>query len=467
MIALNLPTSPSIPELARRPRVRRARSPWPVTFAVMAPLALIIAGMACFDIRAAGVVYALSIILFSFLFPQLALMLAFALAPFVQELPIPGPVKISIGELTLALCLPAFLITSLPRIRVPIFVWCSFLYIGACVLTTLINRDKEAVAPLFQIGLYLVVTVVMFASFLRDPAKFRFILDGSLAVTTLLALLTYTPAAAALDINKNSLGASMAAGLLIAVESWFASHKSKRRRWILTAVMVLLSATLLLSLSRGSWLAAVAGLLVIVSLRRQFKLLLKLAVLLIPLCAILFTALPEEKQQYALSLDPSRDNIEARINTIDDAKAAFFQHPLYGGGISYRKNIDATNLVFVSLAESGILGLSTFALVHLALFGSIWRTQKKIPRSHVLYSPVALGAALVTAHLAHGMVDHYWSRGPLLQAWAAAGMAAAVAATLRARSRRLQNHPIAWPANPEEMALHHSAFQMTRDPAAP
>jgi len=266
--------------------------------------------------------------------------------------------------------------------------------------------------------------------------------------------------AAALDLNKNSLGASMASGLLIAVESWFAAHRDKKRRLILTAVMFLLAATLLFSLSRGSWLAAVAGLFVITSLRRQFKLLIKLAVLLIPLVLILFATLPEEKQEYALSADATRYNIQARIDTIEDAKAAFFEHPLYGGGISYRKNIDATNLVFVSLAESGILGLSTFALVHFALFAGIWKSQKKIPRSHILYSPVALGAALVAAKLTHGMVDHYWSRGPLLQAWAAAGMAAAVATTLRARNRTLRNRQIPWPTDPEEMALQNAAFQV-------
>jgi hypothetical protein len=34
-----------------------------------------------------------------------------------------------------------------------------------------------------------------------------------------------------------------------------------------------------------------------------------------------------------------------------------------------------------------------------------------------------LGAALVVSGLAHGLVDHYWSRGAIMIAWAAAGMA--------------------------------------------
>jgi hypothetical protein len=36
---------------------------------------------------------------------------------------------------------------------------------------------------------------------------------------------------------------------------------------------------------------------------------------------------------------------------------------------------------------------------------------------------LALGAALVVSRLAHGLVDHYWSRGAIMIAWAAAGMA--------------------------------------------
>jgi hypothetical protein len=105
-------------------------------------------------------------------------------------------------------------------------------------------------------------------------------------------------------------------------------------------------------------------------------------------------------------------------------------------GISLRKVIDATNIVCVSLAESGVLGFGTFALMHFAVLRSAWKTQKMIPRSDMLYSPVALGGALVIARLTHGLVDHYWSRGPILQAWAAAGMCTAV--YFHVRKKRLK-----------------------------
>src|SRR5439155_23268639 len=116
---------------------------------------------------------------------------------------------------------------------------------------------------------------------------------------------------------------------------------------------------------------------------------------------------------------------------IHQAQAIFEANPVYGKGISYRKDIDATNIIFITLAESGIIGLTAFVLMNAAVLRFVWKTQKNIPRFHLLYSPVALGGALVIARFAHGLVDHYWSRGPILQAWAAAGMATGVFFALR------------------------------------
>ena len=44
-----------------------------------------------------------------------------------------------------------------------------------------------------------------------------------------------------------------------------------------------------------------------------------------------------------------------------------------------------------------------------------------------LLAAVLLGtAALVTLKLAHGMVDHYWTRGSIMCAWASVGMASRI-----------------------------------------
>ena len=43
--------------------------------------------------------------------------------------------------------------------------------------------------------------------------------------------------------------------------------------------------------------------------------------------------------------------------------------------------------------------------------------------AEALFSLLCIGGALVLDKFVHGMVDHYWSRGAIMAAWASAGMA--------------------------------------------
>ena len=63
----------------------------------------------------------------------------------------------------------------------------------------------------------------------------------------------------------------------------------------------------------------------------------------------------------------------------------------------------------------------------------MWRTQKLVAHSEPMYSFLTVAAALVFSKLAHGAVDHYWSRGHVMLAWSSAGMAAAVYYAVRNR----------------------------------
>ena len=100
----------------------------------------------------------------------------------------------------------------------------------------------------------------------------------------------------------------------------------------------------------------------------------------------------------------------------------FHQSPVYGLGVGLRKEYDATNIVFATLAETGIAGLATFLLIHVVFVISMSRTQMLLTPRDPVYSLPALGAGLLVGKLCNGMVDHYWSRGALTMAWAAAGM---------------------------------------------
>ena len=108
---------------------------------------------------------------------------------------------------------------------------------------------------------------------------------------------------------------------------------------------------------------------------------------------------------------------------------------MFGVGVGLRKEYDATNIVWLTLAETGVLGLGAFLLLHAGILRMVWTTQRHLHRSDPLFSAAALGAALVTGKFIHGLVDHYWSRGPLLISWAAAGMATHAYFAVRGRLR--------------------------------
>jgi hypothetical protein len=91
--------------------------------------------------------------------------------------------------------------------------------------------------------------------------------------------------------------------------------------------------------------------------------------------------------------------------------------------VGLRKEYDATNVFLLTLAETGVVGMAAFLYLHIAMALMVWRARRFAPRDDMLFTALALGGALVLSKFIHGMVDHYWSRGALMIAWASAGMA--------------------------------------------
>jgi len=214
----------------------------------------------------------------------------------------------------------------------------------------------------------------------------------------------------------------------VAVELWFGTMVKRRRQWLSAAILIL-TVTLVLSVSRGGWIAAFVGIAVICGMRRQWFLFFRISVLVVPACLIAWFWLPQDLRDYAFGFEVSRYNIQARYDSIDFAMGFFSQHPLLGVGVGLRKEYDATNLALATLAETGIAGLFAFSLVHVCILVMVWRGTQRVARDTAEYSLLILAAALILSRLAHGMVDHYWSRGPVTCAWAAVGMATLVLGT--------------------------------------
>jgi O-antigen ligase len=405
---------------------------------------------------AAGL-YALVLWIVALRRPNVALALIFATAPLQNDLSSGGPVKFSIAEINLILTVP-ILIFRAPRFIIGAIVWPVGLYFGICAVSSSLHWHPTTLACFMQMALYLIIAITMFASLPRDADDLRLAFNGLICVGILLSLaVVIARSSYVLGLHKNSVGSSLAASLLVALELWFAAEPGKRRR-NLTVALAIIGGGLLASLSRGAWLGAICGTAVLLVLRRQFGLFFRAAILLVPVIALLWQCLPAESRETATGFDRSHRNIEARFQSVAIARGYFEQDPILGDGVGLRKEYDATSIAWVTLAETGVLGAGAFALIHLTFFGIVWRARKLIPREDEIFSLLAIGAALVINRLAHGLVDHYWTRGALMLAWAGGGMATFAAWEGRRRMRAggyddEEDEDEADEAEPEEAAI--------------
>ena len=373
----------------------------------------------------------------SWRYPAVALAFVFGLAPFQNDLSggVAG-VKFSLSEIHLVLTLPLLLLALVTRDKRlkswPYLVPC-LVYFAVCVASGLVQwRGGAALTSLFQMALFFFVLIPVFAILARRPQELIPALWALLTVSTFLAsVVLITRSQYVLGLHKNGTGGSLGCAVLVAFELWFyygaqKGVKAARLKTLLMAMMVVISCGLLFTASRGGWISAVVGIVFIAAMRRQFALVGRLALVMIPMIAIGWFSLPPETRSYAFDFDSKRGNIEARLNNQNAAIGYFESNPLLGAGIGLRKQTDATQIVLFVLAETGVLGLVTFAAIFVSFFGLIWRTQARLARGEFAYSLLAIGGALMAARLGHSMVDHYWARGPTMMAWAAAGMATGV-----------------------------------------
>lgn len=354
--------------------------------------------------------------------PGVALALIFAAAPFQNDLSAGGPVKFSISEINLILAVPVLLLRA-PRLVLGPIVWPVLLYFGIGAASSVLHWHDSTLTCFVQMALYLLVAVAMFASLPREPEDLQLALRGLVATGVFLALaVMILRSNYVLGLHKNGVGSSLSCALLVALELWFAAVPG-RPRWLLSVALAVIGAGLLATFSRGAWLGAFCGIAVLLTLRRELTVFFRAGLVLVPVIVIAWQFLPQESRETATGFDRSRANIEARYQTIEIAREYFHQDPVLGLGVGLRKEFDATNLVWVTLAETGVLGAGALLLIHIAFLRMAWRAQEVMARDNPLFTLLAIGAALVVDRFAHGLVDHYWTRGAMMLAWAGAGMA--------------------------------------------
>ena len=63
-----------------------------------------------------------------------------------------------------------------------------------------------------------------------------------------------------------------------------------------------------------------------------------------------------------------------------------------------------------------------FLAVQVTIVFMVIRLRRVVGPDDPRFTFVVLAGALILGRLAHGMVDHYWSRGAIMVAWATVGM---------------------------------------------
>ena len=393
------------------------------------PAGLVLGAVGHVSAIAATAIYIPLFLYVAFWQPRIALMVTFAIVPLVQVLPVHLPVHLDAADFSMSMLLPICLIKSahLKRpIRVGPSLWPTLLYLFFCFLSTLphFHPGSPAIPAFAQMVVYLVFATMLCASFPGTTDDLIFALQGAVAFIAVFAVLFIGSHNHLPYEDKNLWGEVFGSGFVMALEFWLAANLRGERgakRWWLLA-LCLIAAGCLLCVSRGGWMEATIGSAIVLSMRRQFRLVFRAALVVTPLILALWFTLPQAKQKYAFALGANNVDVQSRLVVIAQTWQNFENHPFFGKGIQIRKEINAVNVFTVALAESGVQGLASFLLLQAVVLGLAWKVHRRLDPRDARFSLVTLGGALIVCRLVHGLVDFYWARGALLWAWGAVGM---------------------------------------------
>jgi len=240
------------------------------------------------------------------------------------------------------------------------------------------------------------------------------------------------------SVDPNVLGGMLSMALALAIPQLLSSQPLLPRR--LTAGIVgALGLCLLLTFSRGSMMAAVAGLGLIAILRYP-KLLLVMAA-----AALLILILPWT-QNYVIHMIEGLQGqdlaTQMRFGEYTDALKLMARYPFFGVGFAGSPDIDlylGVAMVYLTIGgEMGVLGLVAFMTVIGTLLAAGWRVRHQAAQ-HPRHDALWLGLyAALAAGLTGGIFDHYLFNLDLHHSvtffWLMVGLAAAAARLLPSNS---------------------------------
>ena len=217
--------------------------------------------------------------------------------------------------------------------------------------------------------------------------------------------------------------------------------RTPRWRWLGAAWLSVTGLALLLTLSKGSFLALlVLGVVVILRMRRWMLPLLAGLVVV----AFLVSRVPLIAQRIATS----ENSLVGRFQIYGAAIRVLKQNPILGlglGGFDYtfRKHASQPyphDVWLTFWVEIGLLGLIAFAVI---FFGLVWRGWRALPQTEGFYRVAMWGVmgSLVLWGI-HGLVDSpYWKNDMSVEFWVLAAIELAAIGSIAATSKPLPVPP--------------------------
>lgn len=191
-----------------------------------------------------------------------------------------------------------------------------------------------------------------------------------------------------------------------------------RTRIIIACGVAVQFVALLLTMTRGAWVAVVAGLAVACLLVRNRLVAVLSAILLVALVA--FTIVYSSDQNRTISLGEllsshADRNVSTRLVLWDIAWDMFREHPITGVGMgdyeseadsmlegrSVRTTVDSHNVFLQILATRGLIGFIPFVIFWVVLLRELSRAMRRYPRGSIEWT-YAVGAIAVTVAVLFG-----------------------------------------------------------------
>jgi O-antigen ligase len=210
------------------------------------------------------------------------------------------------------------------------------------------------------------------------------------------------------SVNPNVLGGLLILIVTLSVPQLFARRPLLPRKWLVPMLGVMMTC-LLLTFSRGSFVAIGAALLMLGVIR--YRRLLPL----IALGLLVILILPQTRE-YVLHLQAGflvQDTAtEMRMGEYKDALTLISRYPWFGVGFGGTPSIDiyigVSNVYLLIAEEMGLVGLAAFLLIMGVFFAYVWLAWRRMePDSDA--EPLLLGlAGALFGAMVGGLTDHYF-----------------------------------------------------------